>query len=331
MSGQPAGTKARALSQLLGWLGPFLALLLVMGLFSALSPDRFLSAYNLKTVATQTVIVGLGAVGMTSVIVSGGIDLSVGSVIALCSVITAVALRAELGAGLAVLLGLASGALLGALNGALITWLRVVPFVVTLGTMGIARGLAKWLADEQKVDAPAAGLSALMAKTPEPGWLLLAPGVWLMLLLSAAMAVLLGRSVFGVHVFAIGSSEPTARLCGIRVERNKVIIYALCGAFAGLSGVLQFCRLTVGDPTTALGKELDIIAAVVIGGGSLAGGSGGILGSLIGAFLMALLANGCTLTGVPNYVQEILVGAIIVAAVALDRLRQSRAHGTVGA
>ena len=136
------------------------------------------------------------------------------------------------------------------------------------------------------------------------------------------MNVVLRQSVFGVRTIAVGSSEATARLCGIRVERIKVAVYAIGGLFAGLAGVLQFCRLTVGDPTTALGKELDVIAAVVIGGGSLSGGSGSILGSLVGAFLMSFLANGCTLTGVPNYVQEIIVGIIIVAAVAADGIRR---------
>jgi ribose transport system permease protein len=303
-------------------LGPFLALALLIALLGALLPDRFLSAYNLKTIATQTVIVGLCAIGMTFVIVSGGIDLSVGSTIALCSVVTAVLLRDGVGAAGAVAGGVAAGCALGLCNGLLVTRLRVVPFIVTLGTMGIARGLAKYLADEQKVDAPARGLSALMAKTPEPAFLLVAPGVWLLLLLAVVAGLVLARTVFGVHTFAIGSSEPTARLCGIRVERVKLILYALSGTCAGLAGSLQFARLTVGDPTTALGEELDVIAAVVIGGGSLSGGSGSMLGSMIGAFLMTVLANGCTLLGVPNYVQEILVGAIIIVAVAADRLRR---------
>jgi ribose transport system permease protein len=315
-------TRAAAARHVLSAAGPFLALGIVIALFAALAPDRFLTAYNLKTVATQTVIVGLGATGMTLVIVSGGIDLSVGSVIALASVLTAVMLRGGSGPVVSALGGVVAGALFGTLNGVLVTRLRIVPFIVTLGTMGVARGFAKYLADEQKVDAPARGLSALMEKTPDPPWLLLAPGVWLMLALAVVVNVVLRQSVFGVQATAVGSSEATARLCGIRVERVKVAVYTVGGLFAGLAGVLQFCRLTVGDPTTALGKELDVIAAVVIGGGSLSGGSGSILGSMVGAFLMSFLSNGCTLTGVPNYVQEIIVGIIIVAAVATDGIRR---------
>jgi ribose transport system permease protein len=313
------------LRRALALLGPFLALALVVGLFALVLPGQFLSAYNLKTVATQTVIVGVCAIGMTFVIVSGGIDLSVGSAIALSSVVSAVLLRDGAGTLGAALAGIAACGALGAINGLLITRLRIVPFIVTLGSMGVARGLAKYLAGEQKVDAPVHGLSALMAKTPDPAWLLISPGVWLLFALAALAAVVLARTVFGVHALAIGSSEATARLCGVRVERVKLVIYLLSGLCAGIAGSLQLARLTVGDPTTALGKELDVIAAVVIGGGSLAGGSGSILGSLVGAFLMTFLANGCTLLGVPNYVQEMLVGAIIVAAVAVDQWRHERA------
>jgi ribose transport system permease protein len=303
-------------------LGPFLGLLAVLVFFSLRVPDTFLSVYNFQTIAAQTVIVGLGAIGMTFVIVSGGIDLSVGSLIALSSVVTAVALREGCAPLLAAAAGVGSAALFGLANGLLVTQLAVVPFIVTLGSMGIARGVAKYLADEQKVDAPAGWLAAVMAKSPQPAWLLVAPGTWLMFVLAALMGFVLKRSVFGVHTYAVGSNEATAHLCGVRVSRVKLTIYMLSGLFAGLAGVMQFARLTVGDPTTALGKELDVIAAVVIGGASLAGGVGGMLGSLLGAFLMSVLANGCTLMGVPNYVQEILIGVIIVAAVAADRLRQ---------
>jgi ribose transport system permease protein len=296
----------------------------VCALFAVLEPDSFVSVYNFQTIAAQTVIVGFGAIGMTFVIVSGGIDLSLGSAIALVSVVTALALKHGWAPMPSVGAGVATGVLVGLGNGLLVTRLKVVPFIVTLGTMGIARGLAKYLADEQKIDAPAYWLATVMAKAPTPSWLLVAPGTWFMFVLALLMGFVLTRSVFGVHTYAVGSSEATARLCGIRVPRVKVAIYTLAGLFAGLAGVMQFARLTVGDPTTAVGKELDVIAAVVIGGASLAGGVGGIGGSLVGAFLMSVLANGCTLTGVPNYVQEILIGVIIIVAVALDRLRHRR-------
>ena len=304
--------------------GPFLGLLGVIALFTGLEPDSFLTAYNFQTIAAQTVIVGLGAIGMTFVIISGGIDLSVGSIVALSSVVSAVVMREGYPASLAIVAGVAAGALTGVFNGVLITRLSVVPFIVTLGSMGMARGLAKYLASEQKVDANAGWLPEIMARRPRPHgcWYHRAPGS--MFALAAAMAFVLRRTVFGVHTYAIGSNEATARLCGIAVSRRKVLIYTLSGVFSGLAGVMQYARLTVGDPTTALGKELDIIAAVVIGGASLSGGVGAIVGSLVGAFLMSVLANGCTLTGVPNYLQEILIGAIIVAAVALDHLRQRK-------
>lgn len=303
--------------------GPAIGLIVVMVLFAILVPDRFVSLYNFRTVATQTVIVGLGAIGMTFVMISGGIDLSVGSVIALCCVVTAILLRDGHGELVALLGGLGVGAAVGAVNGLLVTRLSIVPFIVTLGTMGVARGVSKWLADEQTVRAQAGWLADLMVKTPDPGWLLLARGVWITLVLAVVSTLALRRTVFGVHTFAVGSNERTARLCGVPVERVKLGVYVLAGLFGGLAGVMQFGRLTVGDPTTAIGLELDVIAAVVIGGGSLSGGRGSIAGALLGAFFMSVLGNGCTLTGVPNYVQEILVGTIIVAAVALDRWRRA--------
>jgi len=309
------------------WLdaaGPIAGLVIVVILFAVLVPDRFISVYNVRNVLTATVIVGLGAIGMTWVMVSGGIDLSVGSVIALTSVITAVLLRAELPIPIAIVGGIGTGVIVGLVNGMLVTSLSLAPFIVTLGTMEIARGLAKYFADEQTVNADAGWLADLMTKTPDPEWLLVAKAVWITLALAALMTFLLRRTVLGVHTFAIGSNEATARLCGVRVKRTKLIVYALAGLFAGLAGVLQYGRMTIGDPTTAIGLELDVIAAVVIGGGSLSGGRGSIGGSLLGALFMAVLANGLNLSGVPNYVQEIAVGTIIVVAVALDQVRRKR-------
>jgi ribose transport system permease protein len=315
------------ISSLLNLLAPFLGLILVLVLFSALPEvqSRFLRWANIKAVATQSVIVALGALGMTVIIISGGIDLSAASSIALSSVIVAYAVNAGVPPGLAILLGVLTGGAVGLVNGTLITRLRLVPFIITLGMMGIARGLAKWMANNQKIDAPLTWVNELMAKSPHPSWLVVAPGVWLMAGLALAMAVVLRYTVFGRHVFAIGSNEATARLCGVRTSRAKVAIYTLSGLFCGLAGVMEFSRLTVGDPTVAVGLELDIIAAVVIGGGSLSGGEGSILGSMVGVFIMSFLRNGCTMMGWPNYVQEIIIGVIIVAAVSLDQVRHRRA------
>jgi len=149
-------------------------------------------------------------------------------------------------------------------------------------------------------------------------------GVWLMILLALATAGMLRYTRLGRHIFAVGSNEQTARLCGIAVERVKVIVYILNGAAAGLAGLLQFSRLTVGDPTVASGLELDVIAAVVIGGGSLSGGEGSILGTIVGALIMTVIRSGCSQMGLRNCVQEIVTGAIIVLAVALDRLRHRK-------
>ena len=318
--------KAKKLQALINILAPFLGLLLVLVVFSSI-PDvqgRFLRAANFKSVATQSVIVALGALGMTVIIISGGIDLSAASNIALSSVIAAFAVNVGFPPLIAVLFGVITGGLIGFVNGSLITSLRLVPFIVTLGMLGIARGIAKWLAKNQKIDAPLTWINDLMAKSPKPSWLLMAPGVWLMILLAVVMAVVLRYTVFGRHVFAIGSNEATARLCGIRTKRTKIIIYSLAGLFCGLSGVMEFSRLTVGDPTVAVGLELDIIAAVVIGGGSLNGGEGSVLGSMIGVFIMAFLRNGCTMMGWPNYIQEIIIGIIIIVAVSLDQVRHRR-------
>ncbi len=312
-------------SRLLALVGPFIGLIIIVALFSVLKPDTFPTLYNFMTVANQTVIVALAAMGMTFIIISGGIDLSVGSVIALNTVVTALLINHGVDPFLSLVAGVVSGVICGSLSGILIGGLRIVPFIATLGIMGIARGVAKWVAGEQKVDAPMTWIWELMGKSDRLSWLVFSPGVWLMIVLAIASAVLLKYSLFGRYTFAIGSNESTARLCGIKVERMKFWIYTFGGLMTGLSGVMQFSRLTVGDPTVAQGRELDVIAAVVIGGGSLSGGEGSILGTMIGAFIMAFLRNGCNMTGIPNYVQEIIIGLIIIGAVAIDNLRHRKA------
>jgi ribose transport system permease protein len=311
----------------LNWIGPILGLLLVILIFSVLmdSPGRFLSPFNLRIVLAQTVIVAIGAIGMTLIIISGGIDLSVGSAIALTGVITALALNTGLSPATAMAAGILVGGLVGLVNGLVITRLRVVPFIATLGMLGVARGTAKWFAGQQTVNVPETWVNELLVTFPNPAWLLVAPGVWIAIVLAFVAAVVLRNTVFGRRVFALGSNELAARACGISTDRLKVWIYGLAGLLFGLAGVMQMSRLRQGDPTVAAGSELDIIAAVVIGGGSLSGGEGSIFGALVGALIMAFLRNGCQQVGWPNYIQEIIIGAIIVIAVAVDRWRTSRA------
>ncbi len=304
-------------------LGPALGLVLVVAVFALLSdaPARYLSSFNLRIVLSQTVIVALGAIGMTIVIISGGIDLSVGATIALTGVVAALGIDAGWPTALAAAAGVLAGGAVGLANGVLITGLRVVPFIATLGMLGIARGLAKWLAHEQTVNVPPTWVNDLLVTFPRPSWLVLPPGVWITLALALLTATVLRRTVFGRRVFALGSNELAARACGIATGRLKLWVYGSAGLLFGLAGVMQLSRLRQGDPTVAIGTELDVIAAVVIGGGSLQGGEGSVAGSVIGALIMAFLRNGCQQMGWPNYIQEIIIGAIIVVAVAVDRVR----------
>lgn len=329
----PKISPATSIGERLSAFGPVLGLVLVYGVFFVIGPDSFHSAYNTKTFLTQAVIYGIGALGMTFVIVSGGIDLSVGSLIALGTVTIGLVLRAwggeEVGVTLPIIAaaaGILACALCGLFSGAIISGFRIVPFIVTLGMMQIARGVAKGAADQTTVNAPSTWLNDLMVVEPTvDAWYSIAPGVWFMVILLVVSTIILRRTRFGRYVFALGSNEATARLCGINVSLQRIWVYTLCGAFTGIASVMQFANLTLGDPTAAVGMELDIIAAVVIGGGSLSGGEGSATGSIIGAIIMAILRNGCNLVGIPNYVQNIVIGTIIILAVGIDRLKHREA------
>lgn len=297
------------------WLGPLVALVVVYLLFAAASPDTFLRTANLLTMARQTVVVATCALGMTLIIVTGGIDLSVGSTVALTTVVVAKLLRGGSSPSVAVLAAILLAAAIGAVVGVLVGRFKMMPFVVTLGAMTAIRGTAKGLAAEQKIDADPRGLDRLLSAS------LTAPGIWIALALAAAVAALLGTTRFGRHVYAVGSNEAAARLCGIDPAKVKIGVYALAGVLAGVAGVMEFSTLTVGDPTDSVGLELEVIAAVVIGGAPLAGGEGSVVGSVLGALLITVIKTGAVHMGMPSWVQEIATGAIIVAAVALDRAR----------
>jgi ribose transport system permease protein len=323
---------------LLSRLGPLIGLIFVVVLFSALRYHTFFTLGNFELILRQTAVVGIAALGMTLIIIAGGIDLSVGSAVALVAVTVALLMPHQLtdpdtgkttitggvAPWLAMLGGLAIGTLCGVVNGTLITRLKLAPFIITLGMMSALRGAAQGLANNTMVYPRSSFLDSLLKPISERYIWLLTPGVWLMLVLAILVSLMLRYTRFGRHIFAIGSNEQTARLCGIPVERTTLFIYMLGALLTAVAGVLQFSYLTMGDPTTATGMELDIIAAVVIGGASLSGGQGTVLGSLVGALIMTVVANGCTKLGLQNWVQLIVTGCIIVMAVGLDRLRQRK-------
>ncbi len=302
--------------------GVFFGLVLVAAIFGVLVGSQFYAPANLELMARQTAIVCMAALGMTIVIATGGIDLSVGSMIALTTVVIALMLRAEFSPLVAAMAGVAAAAVCGCVNGILITRLKVVPFIVTLGTMLIVRGAAKGLADERRIEAPISWLNDLLRS--QRGGVGLPSGIWAVLVLALLVAGILRYTRFGRHVFAIGSNERMARLCGVAIGRTKIAVYTLSAALVGMAGLLQFSKLSVGDPTVAVGLELDIIAAVIIGGGSLTGGRGTVAGTIIGAAIMTIIQIGCSQKGLANWVQQIVTGGIIVAAVALDRVRSTR-------
>lgn len=288
------------------------------------SGQRFASRDNLETVFRQTAIVGFGAIGMTFIIVCGMIDLSVGSVVAWVTVVIAWLLERGLSPIMAALGGIVAGLASGLVNGQFVTRLKLSPFIVTLGSLLIFRGIAKGMANNQKIDAPMTWMAEVLAKlSPAKQWQLFPLGVWLVFATGIVASFLLQRTVFGRNVVAVGSNEEASRLAGISPVSVRGKVFLLGGFFIGLAGLMQFSRLTVGDPTVAQGLELDVIAAVVIGGASLSGGQGTIAGSLLGALVISTIRAGCSQAGFPNNVQEIVTGCIIITALALDRIRRS--------
>lgn len=313
-------------------LGPLLALCIVwfvFAIFDWFQPygGSFAQIRSFQLIVVHTAAVAVPAFGMTMIIIAGGIDLSVGAAMALSATVGAWGFLHGFSPAGAVCMCLATGLAAGIANGALISALRVVPFIVTLGTMMIFQGAGRWLAGDTPIRPPAdsfAPLADFQSPFPDPAWHVFSPGVWVMMLLAFIVSMVLRYTVFGRYIFALGSNEATARLCGINVPLTRVTVYALGGLFAGIAGVYQFATLYQGNPMGGVGKELRIIAAVVVGGGSLSGGRGSVLGTLSGAAIMAVIDHGCTTLGIGDMYQDILIGAIIIAAVAVDQYRQRR-------
>ncbi|MEI6560599.1 MAG: ABC transporter permease [Verrucomicrobiota bacterium] len=310
-------------------LTPFLALGLIVLAFSFLHTpegqpvrDFFLTRDNARFIATQGIVIGLGTLGMALVLLIGGIDLSAGASAALCGVVAATLLRNGSPTLTAVGAAALTGGVVGMLNGTLIAKLRIAPLIVTLGMLGVARGAARWISGDAPIPLPQGlSLNAWVAPLPAAPWLLVAPGVWVVLLLAGLTTLLLHTTVFGRHLVAIGSNEAAATLCGVRVRLTKALVYAVAGLFFGLAGAAQMVVSQQGNPAGIPGLELNLIAAAVIGGVRLGGGAGGIPGALLGALTMTVLQNGCQQAGWPVPIQEIAIGCAIIAAVGIDRLR----------
>lgn len=299
---------------------PFLSLIVLFVALSIASP-YFLTANNLASVARQTAVFNTMALGMTIVIISGGIDLSVGSILGLSGLIGTMALERGYPIGLGVAIGVAAGTLCGLFNGAMVTRLRIPPFVVTLGTLGIYRGLALIFSNGLPVHRIPAAFSFLgegnLAGVPFV--------VWMLVLCAVAVHVVLEHTRLGRYAFAIGSNRIASIYAGIPVGFHVTSVYAIGGALTGLAGMIEASRLMTGQPTAGQGYELQAIAAVVIGGGSLNGGEGSVVGTLIGAFIMGLLSNGADLLNISNYWQQVIIGSVIILAVTLDEVRKRRA------
>jgi ribose transport system permease protein len=298
---------------------PFFTLVLLCIALTIATP-HFLTAINLASVARQTAVINIMALGMTLVIVSGGIDLSVGSVLAVAGLFGAMAIKDGIAIPFAILIGIFAGTVCGLLNGLMITRLKIDPFIVTLGTLGAYRGFALVISKGLPIHDIPASFSFL-----GDGNLFGIPfSLWVLAICAIAMHFLLENTKLGRYAFAIGSNRSAAFYSGVPIKSVLTAVYAIAGLLSGLAGMVEASRLMTGQPTAGLGYELEAIAAVVIGGGSLQGGAGSVIGTLIGAFIMGLLSNGSDLLGINPYWQQVTIGAVIIVAVGFDELRKRK-------
>ncbi|MBN6206735.1 ABC transporter permease [Ralstonia pickettii] len=301
-------------------LGVFIGFI-ILCIFFGITTNNFFTVNNLLNVAMQTSIIAIVAIGQTYVIIKAGIDLSVGSIVAISGVIVAESLTYGLPIWLSVLLGIGVGVLCGLINGFIIAVGKVPPFIATLGMMSVARGIVFIITD----GVPIAGLPREFNLIGGGKFLDIIPyPILITIFLAIIMGVVLKKSRFGRNVYAIGSNESAAFLSGIRVVKTKIYVYALSGLMSGIAGILLTSRLVAAQPTAGEMYELDAIAAVVIGGASLMGGSGAILGTMIGVLIMGVLRNGLNLLGISYFWQQVAIGIVIIIAVYFDTYKKNK-------
>lgn len=301
-------------------------ILVVMCLLLSLAVgEKFLSTSNFTSVIRQFSFYAIMATGMLLVIITGGIDLSVGSVFAFSSIITCLAItKWGVPVFFSILLGMLAGALFGYANGCLITVLKLPPFIATLGTMSIARGLSYGITGGYPIGSLPDSFKFMGLGTVGFGKMQIPMPIILMIVLALIFAFFLRKTIVGRWIYAIGGNEEAARIAGVRVDRTKRLVYALCGLMASIAGIATAARLGVGQSTAGQGYEMDAIAAVIIGGASVNGGVGTVMGPVLGAAIMGVLRNGLVLMNVSAYWQQAVLGVVIVVAVSFDKLQNDR-------
>lgn len=315
----PMPAKSGGERMMLQKLLPFVSLIVLFVALAIASP-HFLSSTNLSSVVRQTAVINIMALGMTLIIIIGGIDLSVGAILAMGGLLGTMAMEKGLSIPTGVLIGTLTGFACGLANGLMITGLNIQPFIVTLGTLGIFRGTTLIISNGLPVHRIPQQFSFL-----GEGNVLGVPFVlWILVACAVMTHIMLEHTRLGRYTFAIGSNREAAIYAGIPVQFHTTVVYAIGGMLTGLAGMIEASRLMTGQPTAGQGYELQAIAAVVIGGGSLKGGEGSVIGTLIGAFIMGLLSNGSDLLGVSPYLQQAIIGAVIILAVMLDEVRKRR-------
>ena len=298
---------------------PFLTLIALLVALVIATP-HFFTPVNLASVARQTAVINILALGMTLVIVTGGIDLSVGSTLALAGLIGTGVIKSGQPVLAGVAAGLAAGLLCGLFNGLVITRFRISAFIVTLGTLEAFRGLTLVISN----GLPVHGITDSFSFLGDGNLLGIPFSLWVLALCAALMHLVLEHTRLGRYAFAIGSNSAAAYYTGVPISFHLTAVYAIAGLLAGLAGMIEASRLMTGQPTAGQGYELQAIAAVVIGGGSLQGGEGSVTGTLIGACIIGLLGNGSDLLGVNPYWQQVIIGLVIIAAVGFDEFRKRR-------